>query len=337
MLHEMANKKGFLFYVYCVMLLLLITLFILSNEKEKVVPSIRVAKNHTLQPTKNILNGSFLDGCYHVYIDIGSNIGIQVRKLFEPEKLPKSKLHSIFNTNFGSVQERRLAGLEQTRTVCAVGIEPNSHHTNYLKRIEKGYQKCGWRANFLTETAISDRTGQSRFYTDEAYEFMEWGGGILPPNINSAAVDIVKNKRKAKYNNVTLIKLSDFLTDIVGKRNLPMKPSKSHPPRVLVKMDIEGSEVSVLPDLFFRGGLEHVNIMMIEWHKRLEKLEMRKNAQKVLKTILTNLSEYSKIMRKHTKTGLDFDFQLLDIDDESYFDAKFKIPDCSKIHDYVLD
>ena len=25
-----------------------------------------------------------LDGCYHVYLDVGANVGIQIRKLFEP-------------------------------------------------------------------------------------------------------------------------------------------------------------------------------------------------------------------------------------------------------------
>lgn len=25
-----------------------------------------------------------LDGCYHVYLDIGTNVGIQIRKLYEP-------------------------------------------------------------------------------------------------------------------------------------------------------------------------------------------------------------------------------------------------------------
>ena len=51
-------------------------------------------------------------------------------------------------------------------------------------------------------------------------------------------------------------------------------------------MDVEGSEVDILSDLIFRGGLQHVNIIMIEWHQRLEKLEIRRDAQKSLKAIL---------------------------------------------------
>ena len=26
-----------------------------------------------------------LDGCYHVYLDVGTNVGVQIRKLFEHE------------------------------------------------------------------------------------------------------------------------------------------------------------------------------------------------------------------------------------------------------------
>ena len=49
---------------------------------------------------------NILDGCFHVYIDVGTNIGNQIRKLFEPEKYPKAKVHSIFNSKFGNVTER---------------------------------------------------------------------------------------------------------------------------------------------------------------------------------------------------------------------------------------
>ena len=333
----MLNRKNVLFYVYCIMLLFLIILFVFSNEKDTLLPKIDIENDHVVSAPKNIKNDNILDGCYHVFIDLGSNIGVQIRKLFEPDKLPKSKLHKIFNANFGNIKERRIAGLQRSRVVCAVGIEPNSHHTLYLKRIEKGYNKCGWKVKFLTETAVSDHSGQSRFFTDEAYEYMEWGGGILPPSINSASVEVVKNRRKAKYNNVTLIKLSEFINEVVGNRKLPIESSKYNPPRVIMKMDVEGSEVDVLSDLIFRGGLQHVNIMMIEWHQRLEKLEIRRNAQKSMKAILEYLSQYSQRMIKDSQTGFEFDFKIVDIDDESYFDAKFRIPDCSNTHDYILD
>lgn len=34
-----------------------------------------------------------LNGCRHVYIDVGSNMGVQIRKLFEPERYPKAEVN----------------------------------------------------------------------------------------------------------------------------------------------------------------------------------------------------------------------------------------------------
>ena len=187
-----------------------------------------------IQPnqSENANNENFLDGCYHVYLDVGSNIGIQIRKLFEPEKYPDAYVHSIFNSSFGTIEDRRDSS-KNGRVVCAVGFEPNSHHTQYLKEVESAYNKCGWRVKMITETAASDHNGITRFYTDEAYQNLEWGGGVLPPNIINIAVDNVINKEKPKFMNVTLLRLSEFLKNIVGKRKLPIPPSKFFPQRLL--------------------------------------------------------------------------------------------------------
>ena len=73
--------------------------------------------------TKTASN-NILDGCYHVYIDVGSNIGVQVRKLFEPYKYPRSPVHKIFNANFGNPKERSKLSSNERNIVYAVGFEP---------------------------------------------------------------------------------------------------------------------------------------------------------------------------------------------------------------------
>ena len=275
---------------------------------------------------KNVQNETknMLDGCYHVYVDVGSNIGVQIRKLFEPEKYPKASVHSIFNSHFGTAEERQSAF--GGREVCAVGFEPNSHHTQYLQEVESSYNKCGWRVKFMTETGASGRNGTTRFYTDEAYGKMEWGGGILSPDVNNIAIDNVANKEKPKFMDVTLVRLSDFLKNIVGTRKLPVAPSKSHPPQIVMKMDIEGSEVDVMSDLIFTGGLQYINKIMVEWHKRLEKLPERQKAQQQLESITKLLGEYSKTMQKQ---GGKFEFILINLDDETYLTSKFDLPKCN--------
>ena len=268
---------------------------------------------------------NLLDGCYHVYLDVGSNIGVQIRKLFEPEKYPDAHVHSIFNKNFGTIKERRKAYKENGRVVCAIGFEPNSHHTSYLKEIESSYNRCNWKVKFLTESAASNHDGVTRFYTDEAYGNMEWGGGILPPKVINIAKEVVKNKSQPKFMNVTLIRLSDFLKDVVGKRQLPVPASETFPPKVVMKMDIEGSEVDVMPDLIFTGGLQYINSIMVEWHERLENLPERKKAHQLLEGIVNSLSEFSSIMKEH---GAKFDFNLINLDDETYGTTKFDLPKC---------
>ena len=70
---------------------------------------------------------NFLDGCRFVYLDVGTNIGVQIRKLFEPELYPNAKIHKIFEQYFGDKKQRIRSG------VCAVGFEPNPNHTLYLQ------------------------------------------------------------------------------------------------------------------------------------------------------------------------------------------------------------
>ena len=36
-----------------------------------------------------------------------------------------------------------------------------------------------------------------------------------------------------------------------------------------MKIDIEGSEVEVMPDLILSGAIGHVDLLSIEWHPRL--------------------------------------------------------------------
>ena len=98
------------------------------------------------------------------------------------------------------------------------------------------------------------------------------------------------------------------------------------PPNVVMKMDIEGSEVDVIPDLLFTGGLQFINNIMVEWHDRLEKLYYRRKAQQQLRLIIRTMSEYSDTVKHH---GSKFDFNLINLDDETYYTFKNDLPNCA--------
>lgn len=133
------------------------------------------------------------------------------------------------------------------------------------------------------------------------------------------------SKFRNPVKNVTLIRLSDFVKNVVGRRKIPVISAEIGPPRVVMKMDIERSEVDVIPDLIFSGGLAHINRIMVEWHKRLETLSERRQAQTLLEAITKLLSKYSQSM---IGKGGKFDFKLLKLDDESYSESSLELPKC---------
>ena len=77
-------------------------------------------------------------------------------------------------------------------------------------------------------------------------------------------------------------------------------------------MDIEGSEIDVISDIIFTGGLQYLNKVMTEWHESPKNQEGRKQTQHILHSVTAVLSTYTKIM--HKEKGL-FDFSLIDLDD----------------------
>jgi len=252
-----------------------------------------------------------LDGCYHVYLDVGSNVGVQVRKLFQPSLYPKAPILPMFDKTFGPLKDRK-------DKICAVGFEPNPHHTQILSAIEKSYQSCGWKAWLLTETGVSNRSGYADFYSDGAMAMKEWGGGILSPDVNAIALEAQKSAKP-----IRLVRLSQFLLQTVGRRKLPPATKGQGPPRVLMKMDIEGSEIDVLPDILFNGGLSAVNGLMIEFHSRLEKLPQRKASHQKLNDILNQLSSFSKNL-----PSSGYDFSIVNLDDETYGTSNEPLPKC---------
>ena len=96
--------------------------------------------------------------CQHVYLDVGSNIGVQIRKLFEPTKYPGYKVASTFNKHFGAL------GSSRQKNVCALGLEANPRHAPRLAEIAAAYNARGWRTHFLAPVAASVANGKVTFY-----------------------------------------------------------------------------------------------------------------------------------------------------------------------------
>jgi len=55
-----------------------------------------------------------LDGCLHVFLDLGSNRGLQIRKLYEPHTFPLAPIQPLYQRFFGPAEERNL------QEICSV-------------------------------------------------------------------------------------------------------------------------------------------------------------------------------------------------------------------------
>ena len=119
-----------------------------------------------------------------------------------------------------------------------------------------------------------------------------------------------------------LLKLSKFINEVVAKRKIPnLNPEIHGEPKVLMKMDIEGSEVEVLPDLLYEKSLLHINGFLAEFHEDLTTDMKRKNATVILKSLINNYAKFMYLTSGHL-------LRTSGMDDETYFDSNYPLPQC---------
>jgi len=181
------------------------------------------------------------DGCYHVFLDVGSNVGVHGRFLFEPKKyLNAAVAHGVFDKHFGT------PGARNNKDICIFSFEPNPSHVERHLQLQRAYDKLGWRYHHI-HAGVGDEAGNLTLYRQDKGENNEWGFGMYP--------------RKGTENvpvNVTIIRLSTWLTEHIEDRVIPKKLSKNEEvsgPKVLMKFDVEGMEFDLFPDLFTTGSL----------------------------------------------------------------------------------
>ena len=180
--------------------------------------------------------------CTKVYLDVGSNIGVQVRKLFEPSKFPRAPVHRYFDQYFG--QDRH--------DVCAIGFEPNPRHSHELRQIEENYRMMGYNVKFFTRTAVvAEPDGVATFHLAPLADNYKAMGSSLIKNART------ENRAKGKESEaVRTLNLKRFIQENIS-------PNAT----VVMKMDIEGAEFTVFPQLLMHGILcQYIDFAFVEWH-----------------------------------------------------------------------
>jgi hypothetical protein len=171
---------------------------------------------------------NFLDGCQYIYIDLGTNIGIQIRKLYEPFFYPKAFVLPLFQKIFGN----------QTKEVCSIGFEANPAHDSYLKEFENYCLKRKWRVKIFTSTAVNIVNKNVSFYTQPANILYNQWASSLRADPNKTEVT------------VSSIDIASWFKEKVLNRKIPSDLGSS---RIMMKIDIEDHDAIVLTHLIFSG------------------------------------------------------------------------------------
>lgn len=220
--------------------------------------------------------------CKKLYLDMGTNIGVQIRKLYEPQCYPNARALAQFNRSFGTE-------VGNHADVCAIGFEPNPHHTYRLKDVE-GYLaiKKGFPVRIFTEMAIGARNGMASFMFDNWIKKHEWSSRII---MNS---DSQQEKRTITQQ----VQMIDYATLLEAVSKVTI---------VLAKMDIEGSEYQAIASAVAQGVFCRAGTVMMEQHPHFASPQERPPD-----SFIESINFLARQMGKNCTT------QFISMDDETY-------------------
>ena len=175
---------------------------------------------------------SAIADCKCVFLDVGSNLGVHVRKLYDPNLYERSPYTAVFEDEFDDKCERK--------NVCSVAFEPNPRHHFRQQLLARHNTKRG-RRTWTFPNAVGPPTGWLSFGVGKSEQHEDWAFGL---DASGQRVDVFS------------ISLSDFVARF-------LKPEQ----HIVMKMDIEGAEHTVLEDMMERHTLERIDTLTIEFHK----------------------------------------------------------------------
>eukprot|EP00928_Gymnodinium_smaydae_P093155 TRINITY_DN7717_c0_g6_i1.p1 TRINITY_DN7717_c0_g6~~TRINITY_DN7717_c0_g6_i1.p1 ORF type:complete len:335 (-),score=40.54 TRINITY_DN7717_c0_g6_i1:131-1135(-) len=263
-------------------------------RKEQGVTSIKIA---TLLSWRDRFeqDSKIFDGCKHIFLDVGSNRGTHIRKLFEASKYSNAAYLSQFDTAFGAAEQRAKPSSESQ--ICAFGFEANPRWAPVLDDVEKAYSKMGWRAMWFAPVAVSDASGNDTLYTNDHGDNSDWGFSEVKTN------DVATPVKDSKLD------FGDFVTEM--QKHIQPGGYK------LVKMDVEGAEFDIMTELMDHKLLcaDALDRMTIEWHDRFFKAAK-----------LDYLGKVHARVENGTRCAPLKNTDVEEIDDESYLNDGVPLP-----------
>ena len=209
--------------------------------------------------------------CKTIFADLGANREEQIRKIFSPQlfKKPANSLIHCFDEVLGPVDERR-------RNTCVVAFEPNYRHAKQLAALQHLYNQQDWRvAVFSGYTVGTANDTKYLEYTNRAVH------GKCDPHKNDiqAGGFVVDQPSNAScYDKTNVIDFVEFAHRHVlartwqppltagGGGGAVRADSGDARMRMVVKMDIEGGEYTLLPALLVSGVACAADRILTEFH-----------------------------------------------------------------------
>ena len=276
------------------------------------------------------------DGCHHVFIDVGANIGMHSRFLFEPDQYPLSPFNKrVFNRYFGAHRD--------LRSTCAISFEPNPRHAARHKKLEAAYARRGWRYVPI-HAGVGPKAGNMTFYTNMRRERKSLGAAgpeALGIGFSSVDREQMRTGTDAKYNfdsaqqaiTRPVVDLATWIQAHVEQRRLPPAATGWLPPAVVVKMDVEGAEFAIVPRLLQERALCAVNFISFEWHTTHKFLPLHfvASPQNITVRTASEAGERKRALKAalsalSAESGCASHFEHATVDDESYFDDGVPLP-----------
>jgi hypothetical protein len=268
------------------------------------------------------------DGCKHVFVDIGANIGVHTRFLFESAFYP-GPMQSKFTPIFGEEVYRSLPSVENG--ICSFSIEANPLHEKRQHLLEKCYLARGHRVKVFSPMAASDDDTQSMYFRLQENDIpVQWGGQVWTQH-QMDKLRSTYGKTDDTFTEVKSLDVAAFIAKHIKDRVYDKTAGEG---KVMLKIDIEGSEFRVLPSIerssLLCKGI--VDLIVYELHP-LPDLFNHTKFSKRFKHKIQNFSGHfdSVTMRKSLECPNPTD--ILQFDSEAYlFDKEHPLEEtCSGI------
>ena len=264
------------------------------------------------------------DGCRYVFLDVGANIGMHARFLFESDKyVGNGYSTNVFDKIFPLKRNNR-------SDLCYIGVEPYPIHKPRLEALKKFYASKGYSMQYISGAASNRESTIIMRHANTTEDTLnnEWGFQARPREATG-------NKKPPTELDISVksFDLSAFIRDHVIGRKIPEIFTSSSssssssstslpPPAVAMKLDVEGAEYDILPSLLESGIWCDIDHITIEFHKpRQPEPEPEPEPEGHLRSNVTKHKIESLV--KHT-------VMLFKENVSKCKDTTFKIYDCEK-------